>query len=598
MHELSLFAHQNRRCHSDTVLGPGAHPLDFTAVAGTKHIVIPPASASPRAGFSSLVPMAAMMVRDLEGDPEGERFISRWAPELTFLFPALRERAACRDAAPLVEIAVPPSRRRLHKESEQIFRVTQALVHLVLRWAAGNAPRGLHIHFERLHETDEHTLRLFLRLCSALPLFAQIWVTADARVDDGPAAAGPGGVLGSHLPGRSVLRAAALHRAFIGFEPLPTSDWRDAGVGAAIQPPEPSLGDTAEARTLITLEAALQGEDVDVLGHALLAAVECSIFTQNHDLAHDLLERAAVVFDRLAAHDQRELLLHAGFMLAFTMRFEGALAAVRESLRFAGDGLQRGECLFFAGLLLVKRLGRTSEGREVLHQALAVLSADDSAAAHCERAWVHNILALSYVNDKNLAQARAHCRQALEYTKSAPRSADAIHIKINVISNLTVLDEYGRDLDAALQRWSFFEPMLGRASSVFRKHYLFRKAGLLVKAGRLEEALPCLQECHRLATQATDTFYGDVIARGIAAVHWHLGRPEEAANWYCASLQAKHHLLDGEVAEVSFALARCLVRSGAVMDLESVLQACDAASWSAPLPETKLNRPFTFTNLH
>src|SRR5436853_445897 len=82
--------------------------------------------------------------------------------------------------------------------------------------------------------------------------------------------------------------------------------------------------------------------------------------------------------------------------------------------------------------------------------------------------------------------ARVACQRVLASLKSAQRSPDATHIKINIISNLTMLDEFEKNIKDALARWSFFDSMLNHAGPVFAKHHLFRKAGLLVKTGRWE----------------------------------------------------------------------------------------------------------------
>ena len=598
MQVMSFFAHGATRCWSAASQSALAHPADLPAPASSCHIVLEPAAADPGLGFSAVAPMAARMAGDLAADPAAQHFLRRWAPELVFLFPDVDAWPACRGATPLAEIAVPPSRRRLHKESEQIFRVTQMLLHLILRWAARHAPQGLHLHFDGLEAVDEHTLRLFARLASGAPFAPRLWISGQARLPAAQAPDMPPDHVLTQPPSRAELRARALARVRRCFGAEPVAGWTEATAAPALPLPAATLGDTAEARAGHQLALALASSQPAAIGGALRLALEASIFTQNHEHALGLLAQAAPWFDTLLPGDRREVLLHVAMLRAFTGDFELALAAATASAEHASGPIEQAECQFFAGLLLVKRLGRTSEGQQQLQQALQVLGDDDDPAAHCERAWLHNILALASVNERDMASARAHCRMALEHAKRAPRSADATHIKINVISNLTVLDEYGRDLDAALQRWSFFEPMLAHASPVFRKHYLFRKAGLLVKAQRLGEALPSLLECHRLAEESADSFYGDVIARAIAGVHWHLGRPDLAADWYCTSLQAKQQLLDDDVADVSFALARCLVHAADANALESRLLEPDGRTWQAPLPETKLNRPFRFTNLH
>lgn len=626
MDNLSIFVHGRTSSFCDQPLPQDAYPDGFRPATGSRLIVLRPAPYLPSIGFACLRPMVAGMVRELTADGDLGAFLSRWGSEFVFLFPQMQTWNEFQQAVALVDIAVAPSRRRLHKESEQIFRVTQALVHLVLEWAGRYAPQGLHIRFEHLQAMDEHTLRFFVRLSRCLGRSPQVSISASAALgDERPlelAPVPPGSAL---LPQaflqRSALRSSVLRRVCNESRMLAREHWHEESFGSAISFAAPSGGDTAEAAATQSFLHALEGGNPATVGPALLAALESSIFTQNHDHAQWLIEQAAPVYPRLLPPHKRELFVHIGIMQAFTMDFERALAAMDQSLLHAQSAIEQAEGHFFAGLLLIKRMGRTGDGRARLNMALEVLKDIDAPEAHCERAWLHNIMALSYVNEKDLAGARVQCRQALAHLKSAPRSPDTTHIKINVVSNLTVLDEYGKDLDSAIQRWAFFEPLLGHANPVFKKHYLFRKAGLLVKAGRLDQALPYLLECHGLTRQTGDDFYGDVVARGIAGVYWHLGQPVHAAEWYRTSLQAKQLLLDDDVAEVSLALARCLARSGAVAELGPLLDALETTytpaqvetiaalravgasgaslpAWSAPLPETKLNRPFTFTNLH
>jgi hypothetical protein len=340
------------------------------------------------------------------------------------------------------------------------------------------------------------------------------------------------------------------------------------------------------------------------------------------------VERALPVFDRLPRGDRREVLIHLGMIHAFTMDFRRALAAMEASSAYADSPLARAESRFFAGLLLTKRLNLTADGRAAIHEALAHIEHLTTPEACCERAWLYNLMALSYVGEKNLAAARESCRKVLDSLKGAPHTPDATHIKINVISNITVLDEYGKDLRGAIARWAFFEPMLASAGPVFGKHYLFRKGGLLAKAKRWKEAAAALETCYALAEETRDVFYGDVIARGIAAIHYQQASFAKAARWYEQSLAAKSQLIeDDDRGRVTFALALCFAKAGATVNASRLLDELErdeaarrddrlaqgirelrdrgregitaaVETWATALPESKLNRPFDFTNFY
>jgi len=266
------------------------------------------------------------------------------------------------------------------------------------------------------------------------------------------------------------------------------------------------------------------------------------------------------------------------------------------------------------------------EGRARLQQALVFLVGRDSAAECCERAWIYNVMALSYATEKNFRAARSCCQQVLANLKTAAHTPDATHLKINVISNITMLDEFERNIEGALAHWSFFDGLLAKAGPIFNKHFLFRKGGLLARAGRWDEAMETLLRCHAQAEGTGDVFYGDVIAQGIAGIAYRRGDFAVAAEWYRKSLDAKAALLeDGDTGRVRLALGLAQSRAGDFSgarlsaterraaaghdpDIEQALDQLRAGALdridptiearATALPETKLNRPFRFTNLH
>lgn len=198
MDNLSIFVHGRTSSFCDQPLPQDAYPDGFRPATGSRLIVLRPAPYLPSIGFACLRPMVAGMVRELTADGDLGAFLSRWGSEFVFLFPQMQTWNEFQQAVALVDIAVAPSRRRLHKESEQIFRVTQALVHLVLEWAGRYAPQGLHIRFEHLQAMDEHTLRFFVRLSRCRQALAAgldlgqrcAWRRASARAGSGAAGLG------------------------------------------------------------------------------------------------------------------------------------------------------------------------------------------------------------------------------------------------------------------------------------------------------------------------------------------------------------------------------------------------------------------------
>jgi hypothetical protein len=151
----------------------------------------------------------------------------------------------------------------------------------------------------------------------------------------------------------------------------------------------------------------------------------------------------------------------------------------------------------------------------------------------------------------------------------------------------------------------------------------------LAKAGEWDKAVETLARSYELAGVTGNAFYGDVIAQGIAGISYRRGHYVQSAEWYQQSLKAKAALLeDKDASRVTFALALSQGRAGNLEQAERTLATLPLSgaatgydprleqglsqfraggpdnvdksieAWATPLPETKLNRPFDFTNLY
>lgn len=282
----------------------------------------------------------------------------------------------------------------------------------------------------------------------------------------------------------------------------------------------------------------------------------------------------------------------------------------------------------YVALLCTKRLNKPLVGREIIDQALQSIEGTTGSEVEVERTWLHNLRALTFVGTGDLAQAFKECKQGLEHIKEGNRKEDAIHIKINLISNISVLFESMKKVDAALKHWSKFEPFVIHSSPIFTKHYLYRKAGLLFKLQRYAEAIESLEDSYRIAKEMNDAFHMDIIARSIGAIYFEQEIYDKATQWYSQSLDSKLALMqDEDLPRVATALAICLERQGNgeagkqeilnSLKVQSQGSAAQKASeivlkwdqkrdetwesyvkWSIQKPETKLNRPFDLTNLY
>jgi tetratricopeptide (TPR) repeat protein len=122
--------------------------------------------------------------------PEAEREaggpLTDFAPELTMLLPELRSRAAYADAPELVKIALGGTKRRLHRDSERLFRLVSAVTSVVCFGLSGLARahgRPAVLLVDRAELCDRYTLACLLHISrsAAGPGPMILLVTGEAR---------------------------------------------------------------------------------------------------------------------------------------------------------------------------------------------------------------------------------------------------------------------------------------------------------------------------------------------------------------------------------------------------------------------------------
>jgi tetratricopeptide (TPR) repeat protein len=587
-------------------------------------------------GYSTLLPIIRETVELLLTDEETHTWLHTVGPELLYLHADWKKLPLFADVPALTDIALFPSRRRLHKESEQMFRVTQVIVELLLKRAKRDGGKAV-FHFEHLERMDEHTIRCFARLarCLSHQPVVVIATVAELEQNDIRFAENEDSAL-AILPGRVELRRLLLEKVRNRVQPK-TLAVSDEAAGERSEradehlPWRMSEGAGEEQRcTQLLLAALSEGKCADIEA-ALLPALETAVFTQNFDHAFHLAHLAWPYMSTFAGETQVEVWNHLAMAFAFMEYFSIAVEVFRRAGEYAHTPVKRAENAFFLGLLHTKRLNDTTGGRRYLQNALTYIAGHEGEAADVERAFIYNALALTYVNERNTQEAFRYCRKALECIKQGRHSPDATHIKINVISNITVLYEYSGELERALKHWMYFESFLKASGPIFAKHYGYRKGNLLFKLKRYAEARAAFLESYELAERLHDDFHRDIITRAIAVTFYYEERYAEATEWYRISLAAKRALLqEDELPRVCLALALCLEQTGgeeagqAREKLEQEL-ACqengsEAASlgrealqlwedrqnsrwqalvkWAFERPDIKLNRPFAVTNLY
>jgi tetratricopeptide (TPR) repeat protein len=441
-------------------------------------------------------------------------------PEWNVLFPG-----SFPDAAPLAVLAATCSERRLHAESEQIFRVIVAAGRAVLAAAA----EAEHIVLFR------HTAWLDFPTLRAIPHLVERAAVARAPLrlvlteldlgEDQPAGEGAG----ERLAIRRRLLTSLL--AKLGRPVAPGSPVTAAPRRQSTRPPPPNR----ERGCLAKLVAAASAEETVA---AALGLMRGSFFSTNYDTgvlaAHRVLAelhrcpdldidhvRALVAgmelgddpgslgVDASAVIDTDSLVSLAhrylGVVHVFTLDYRTALRHLARATA-SGAGVVRARAHLLRALLLIKRIGAVPAGFAEVGAGLAGLAGDGSDTAAVEAAWLHNVRALGHVQLRELDSAMAEERVAIRLIGKLA-TTDATHLKVNLVSNVSVLKEYAGQPSAAVQVWRRFSERSTEWGDTFFKHHSYREAGLLVRAGAIEEAIPLLARSYRLAQAAGDDFY-------------------------------------------------------------------------------------------
>lgn len=550
-------------------------------------------------GFSALCGIVSKAISALE--THDASLLEPMATELVWLFPTLKERAWAVGALDLEEIALPPSRRRLHKESEIIQRVIVSLIRVLRSWRRTQKGRTL-FHFHRLHEMDEQTVRLF-RALAATELGDDICILASASHAE-PADTDGGSSLVAGLANGADLRRRMLEDLveLVSIQHLDAprpdgpSDIRACVLTANCKDPALHL-DTAEARKYKAFRSALQTSNSN-LNQCAQDAMSASVFTLNFPLALAIVTDLGNLFDTLSKSDQHELILHLGFAHAFSTDFNAARQALELSIDFASTPRQSAVSHFHLALVHIKRLKSPVQGRKHIDTALSFLDPTSVPDAN-EMAWLQNLRALSFVEQRDFTSAGKCLQAAIQHNSSVPRSSDQIHLKLNLLNNISLLEELTGDYVRAIKRYASLEPLMARASRNTAKHWHYRLGGLLVRHGKLEQGLQHLIEAEHCARSSEDLYYSGRICAEIVSIKHALGDIKQAKRWQ-ARTNTLQSFLDGardsSIAEIT--TGRLPLLGSTVDVLETRLLASGPAPSSPAAVKTRLNQPFHRINLY
>ncbi|RCG25386.1 hypothetical protein DQ384_31465 [Sphaerisporangium album] len=603
--------------HADDPSSPPAGPAPVAVDVGTR---LPVAFSSLRAVIAALADLVPETVDEVA---------RRRRPEWNWLFPGTFP-----DAPLLADLAGTPSERRLHAESEQVFRVLDTAAEAI---AAALVATGRPLLLRGVGHADIVSLRALPRLVERLTLSAPPAGVRVMLADLAPDSTRPSALAGDI---RRRTLAAVLDRLGLDAAPAARPGAYTPGTLAG-----PVAQDVAEHRQLTEAFEAPDVEHERAVAAALLAIRSC-FFNANYEggilAAELLLERldaapaldTARVAEHFAAMDPgdgtpaigiyaevaespahlRALALRCvGVVRALVQDLEGAREEFGRALAEAPDAVSEARILLLRALLAVKRTGTLEEGIADIEHGLAELAKVPSPVSSVEQAWLRNVRALAHVRAKEYPQAMREEKLAVGLI-SKLHSADATHLKINLISNISVLQEMGKKYELASATWDHFAKISSNWGDSFFKHHHYRAAGLSYLSGDADHALIGFHSVYDLACKLDDHFHQQIVATEVGGMLLGQGELDRAAEWYeraeaaavvmgdpyyLALAKTGRALAAGEApgADVKELASRSLAFRPEAAKLIAALDAAaggdDAALPAAlPKPTSKLNRPF------
>jgi tetratricopeptide (TPR) repeat protein len=555
-----------------------------------------------------------------------QEIASKYPSEWNELFPGTFAGAEL-----LERVALSPSERRLHRESEQVFRVLHAGARVIVS------------------VLDTIELPLVLRLagkCDLVSLRALMYAVEWSRIKPVK-----GEILlaewlrqpGGELIGNRMQRYAECIRERM--EAGLYEDNNEHEYVAACVSLEPGVAESLYFHLMMD-----ENQTCAVRIAAAACAIRSCFFSTNYEgallaceqglaqleIAGGALDSAAVrkafrelepenataaiEIDEMSlssrAHMQTLFLRSAAVVYALIGDTVAASEILARALYVAPTHTSSARLHMLRALLFAKRTSHMQEALQELQLGLEALQGHEDAEARLEEGWLRNVLALVYVQQRLFDRAFAEERSALKCLTGIS-TPSATHLKINLISNLSVLQEMLKRYDAALDVWGHFARISDRWDTNFAKHYHYRKATLQLKANNREAALENYRQAYQYAVQLSDYFHQQAIASDLGVLYLESGCITEAATWFARASEAAKEL--GDPFRLSESLLGCALASGS-SDLETALvyaqasttyremaqQLCavvmtgerEAILSQLPHPRSKLNRPFDLVNIN
>lgn len=560
--------------------------------------------------FAPLMPIALA---------EAPQWVQRYGPELLQLWPALRDHELLAAAPTLDAISLGGTKRRLHQDSEQLFRISHGFASF-LRKLLAEAPslkgQRLALVCENLDAADRLSLAALTHLLHRLP--TRISLLASAESDWLQNCADPGRPWVWNLSGQDDSEhvgaayrehASILQRLFaLGTTEAvacPPGDEMPDDAGDALFGRGPDGVPTeADRRRRRRRYAALPAEARGALHAAALAAEPAEAGAAEVMLA-PLAYHALNAGEHARGLADSLRLIDAGF--GFSMNFELMLLCGEEALRacpepgaydvairlsrslacqYLGDvegsvqqligahedcrsSLLRAQICFYVGLTLAKKCADIESGLAWLGRGAGDIAPlrEQGWQPALEFGWLCNATAFCLWKKGQSEQAAALVSQALD-TIRPYEVPQIVNLRINLVNNFSVLFESGGDFAASLRTWESLESLNALIDGGrFSKSYHYRRGWLLLQSGDIAAAEAAYAASYAIAEEVNDAFHMDIISRALGYVCVLQDKHDEAMAWYELNVRLREEL--GDYANAARSMATCSLLAESAGQLES-----------------------------
>jgi tetratricopeptide (TPR) repeat protein len=534
--------------------------------------------------------------------------------------------------ARLAGLALSASERRLHRESEQTFRV-MAVAALAL--CRGTSDLDTPLLLRGLGRTDLASLQGLIRAaeCGAATGRGRFCVTLADATEIEPTA-----------PAADFRAERSRYLRLLGLDIGP--DGFRTGTATSVTHPAGSTGSPGQDTTTFLTALSPHVHPRERVA-AALAYSRLSFYTGNWEGMAIVAGACLPVADQLTSSDvawlsggkspagtdednhaiefEPALLRHRDDIRGFLLKVIGIQAAFRgrpddaifyfRAIRDAEGPLSaetRAQSHLYAALTLTKRKQRLAEAVAELEAGFAAVPGrrGEPASQRRERGWLHNLRGLTLFAERDMVAALEQEKAALDCIDGL-YDASSVHLRVNLVSNISVLQESAGKLQQARATWERFRDSVFEQDAKFVKHHAYRAGGLRIKAGDEAGGVAELGESLRRCVELADDFHECEIAVELGTLLLRRGDAAAAARHYDQGAAAATRLGDPyrmAVAEIGRAAAArprrapatdvlgpasaCLVQPER---MHALIEGCQSGAdllTLLPSPRTKLNRPF------